>query len=109
MFRPHVRRLISDFPEDWDDADEESCSSESEDGKDNESDQFGVIQSTEKSTNIEVFTHPHRIDCDPDGPCMELRDIVTEQGVEQLFPPLDGTAFFSQICHMNVRNPLIAN
>lgn len=45
--------------------------------------------------------------CSEDSNCKALHAIVAEEGVENLYPPLDGTAFFMKICHMNVSERVI--
>ena len=44
----------------------------------------------------------HELGCAEGSSCRALHDLIEEEGSERLYPPLDGTAFYRKICHMNV-------
>lgn len=87
--------------EGWDDADDDS---------DEESCVTGCSSSCGGgAAESAVVEDPrvHDLGCEDRSHCRQLHNIVAEEGSDRLFPPLDGTAFFSKICHMNVSFCLI--
>jgi hypothetical protein len=45
--------------------------------------------------------HVHSSGCPAGSACRALRGLIEAEGAERLFPPLDGTAFYPVICHIN--------
>lgn len=77
--------------EEWDDVDDDgTCSSDC-------SSACGAIKDREPAG-----ARQHESRCAEGSACRELHDLVAEEGEDRLYPPLDGTAFYRRICHMNV-------
>ena len=68
----------------WEDVEDDEENDDNDDNKENE------IEN--KSIFVRVPTNPKLI---------ELEEILKEEGEENIFPPLDGTAFYKTICKIN--------
>ncbi len=43
----------------------------------------------------------HTAICNEQSACRKFRGLIEDEGIDRLYPPLDGTAFYSNICHIN--------
>lgn len=81
----------------WEDADDSTCSS---------SNGEVVIEDEEMVVSSEgtLAEKVHLGTCAANSACRRLHQLISDEGLERICPPLDGTAFYPKICHMNVRN-----
>ena len=92
------------YTESWEDVDEEE-----DEGSCCSSDDCDSMDGGQCAGNPEAApAREHEPRCAEDSPCRSLRALIDEEGLERLYPPLDGTAFYRKICHMNVSSdPLL--
>lgn len=85
---------------DEDDEGEDNSQGEEEEESDEESQNDGEEEEGAENAAMETSTQP--TSSEPvDENLTILRDLVEENGLDTLFPPLDGTAFYALICRIN--------
>jgi len=81
--------------ESWEDCDDENCQ---DDGEEEEGEEGGE---GEGEGDMEVADDWSPDAAGNDGNLQRLYEILNSSGLDSIFPPLDGTAFYSKICKIN--------
>jgi len=84
--------------------DDDMCCDEDEEGEEGgeeESEEEEEEEETEETEEMETTALTVASEGPVDENLTNLRDLVETHGIDTLFPPLDGTAFYALICRIN--------
>jgi hypothetical protein len=82
--------------ESWEDCDDENCQDDGEEDEGEEGEEEG-----EGGGDMEVADDWSPDAAGNDSNLQRLYEVLSNSGLDSIFPPLDGTAFYSKICKIN--------